>query len=176
MKDGRRGLRRVRVGERIAAISALALLASTFMEWFEAELPSNSALILVNFFARGNAWQSLGAVPWLLLIVALVALGPVVLALRGSSWKPTIPVSAIVAVVGGLATLLVLFRMVFPPDYGAVDHISVVTNVLFGAWLALAAAVGVAYGGYRAMGDEGDSFESIAERLSRQGRVSRARG
>lgn len=176
MSAPRRVLRRARVGERIAAASALVLVASTFMEWFEAELSSNNLLILIRFFARGNAWQSLGAVPWLLLVVALGALVPAVLSSRGSSWKPAIPPNAAVAVFGGLATLLVLLRIVFPPDYGPVNHIPVVTNVLLGAWLALIAAAGIAYGGYRAMGEGGDSFESIAERLSGKRGVSRARG
>jgi hypothetical protein len=169
---------RLRRGESIAAISALALLASLFLDWFGAELgPYNTRQLISLIGYGGNAWQSLDLLPWFLLLVVLVTLGAAVLALRGSSWRPVVPLSAAVAVLGGLAALLVLLQLIFPPDYGAIEHISIETNVEPGAFLALIAACGVAFGGYRAMGDEGDSFEAIAERLSGQGgRARRARG
>lgn len=165
--------RRLRRGEAIAAGSAIVLLASTFLQWFGAEPgPYNTLQLIVLLGYGGTAWQSLDVLPWFLLVVVLVSLGTAALSLRGSRWRPALPPNAAVAVLGGLAALLVLLRLVFAPDYGAIEHISIESNIELGAWLALAAACGIAYGGYRALGEAGDSFAAIAERLAKGGRAS----
>jgi hypothetical protein len=175
VSTARQGERRLRRGEAIAAASALLLVGSTFLQWFGAEPgPYNTLQLIVLLGYGGTAWQSLDLLPWFLTLVALFALGAAVLGMRGSRWRPAVPLSAGVAVFGGLAALLVLVQIVFPPDYGAIEHVAIKTNLEAGAFMALLASCGVAYGGYRAMGEEGDSFEAIAERLSNKRRVSRA--
>ena len=173
MSAGREGGRRLRAGERVAIVSALALLAFSFLDWYGAE-PSGEAHFHTE--AGGSAWQVLGLVPAVLAITVVVTLAAAALRLGGSDWRPQVPLSAAAAALGGLTALLILLRIVFPPDLGSVGGIQLDATLSLGVFLALLAACGVAYGGYRAMGEEGDSFESIAERLSGKGRVDRARG
>lgn len=154
----------MRAGERIAALSALALLAFSFLRWYGAE-PAGEAHFPTD--AGGSAWQTLGLVLVVLLATVAVALATAALRLRGSRRRPAaVPLNAVVAVLGGLSSLLVLLRIVFPPDLGSVGGIPLDATLSPGAFLGLLAACGVAYGGYRAMGEEGDSFEGIADRLT----------
>ena len=174
MKAVRGRARRLRRGELIAAVSALALLAFSFLEWYGSE-PAGQAHFDTD--AGGSAWQALGLVPVVLAITVAVALIAVALRLARSGWRPQVPPSATIAVLGGLTVLLILLRIIFPPDLGSVGGIHLDATLSLGAFLALLAACGVAYGGYRTMGEEGDSFEAIAARLSGQGgRARRARG
>jgi hypothetical protein len=153
----------VKPGERIAAVSALGLLAFSFFDWYGAKA-SGEAHFPTG--AGGSAWQTLGPVLVVPLAAVVVALATAALRLARSRWRPALPLNALVAVLGGLSTLLVLFRILDPPGLGSVGGIPLDTTVSVGAFLGLAAAAGIAYGGYRAMGEDGDSFASIADRLS----------
>ena len=66
---------------------------------------------------------------------------------------------------GGLSTLLIAIRIVVPPDLGELGGIAIEATLSLGLFLALAAAAGIAYGGYRAMGEAGSSFARVAESL-----------
>lgn len=164
---GRR-LSRLTRGEAIAVLAAILLLAFTFFDWYGYE-QGGGLLVKLNLFDfPANAWDKLEVVPWFLLLTVLVALGMAVLRIRGSSWQPAIPPSAAVAVLGGLATLAILFRIVSPPDTVEIKDIPITITVEYGAYLALAAAAGIAYGGYRAMGERGTSFSKVAESLANE--------
>jgi len=154
----------VRAGERIAAVSALALLGFSFLQWYGSE-PTGQAHFHTD--AGGSAWQVLTVVPIVVLGTAVVALVAAALRLAGSGWRPAVPLAAAVAVLGGLSALLILLRIVFPPDLGSVGGIHLEATLSLGSFLAFLAACGVAYGGYRAMGEEETSFEKIADSLSR---------
>ena len=162
-------LRRISRGEGIAALSALALLAVTFVDWYGAEVAGQARRIRLGggAGAGGSAWQSLDLLPWFLLVVVAVAVGAVALAARGSKRESPVPASAVVAVLGGLATLWILLRILFPPGFGELGGVSVNATLDLGVWLALAAALGIAYGGYRTMGERGTSFAQVADSLSR---------
>jgi hypothetical protein len=163
----------VRAGERVAALSAFCLLAFSFLDWYGAE-PAGDAHFPTS--AGGNAWQTLGPVLVVLVATVAAALATAALRLARSKWRPGVPLNAVVAVLGGLSVLLILFRIVDPPGLGAVGGIPLEATLSAGAFLSLLAACGVAYGGYRAMGEEGASFESIAARLgSQRGPRTRAR-
>jgi hypothetical protein len=162
VSEPRAGTRRLRAGERIAAVSAVALLAFSFLRWYGAE-PTGEATFPTD--AGGSAWQTLSLVLAVLLVTVVVALAAAALRLRGSKWRPAVPLNAAVAVLGGLSALLILLRIVFPPDLGSVGGIPLDTTLSWGVLLGLVAAGGVAYGGYRAMTEEGSSFAAVAERL-----------
>jgi ABC-type amino acid transport system permease subunit len=153
----------VRPGERIAAVSAIALFAFTFLPWYGAE-PAGEATFATD--AGGSAWQTLSLVLAVLLVTVVVALVAAALRLSGSEWRPAVPLNAAVAVLGALSALLVLLRIALPPDLGSVGGIPLDATLSLGVFLALLAACGVAYGGYRAMGEEGSSFEAIADGLA----------
>ena len=97
------------------------------------------------------------------IIFTLVVVG---LRLTDSAFEPAVPLGAVVAVLGGISTLLVLYRIINPPGGGEVPGLSVDVSPAFGIFLGLIAAAGIAYGGYRAMQEEGASFGGTADRLS----------
>jgi hypothetical protein len=74
-----------------------------------------------------------------------------------------IATSALAAGLGGLAVLLILFRIISPPDGGAGDLVDIGRGI--GVFLGLIAAAGITYGGWLAMQEEGTSFSGPADRL-----------
>jgi hypothetical protein len=144
----------------------VALFVLMFVTWYGSEVTGQTEGIPFGGTGTGgNAWQSLNVIPLFLMLAIAVAVGAALLRLSGSDWKPAVPADAAVAVLGGLATLLILFRIVDPPGFGSFGGISVEATLKVGVFLALAAALGIAYGGYRAMRESGDSFQGIAKRL-----------
>ena len=70
-----------------------------------------------------------------------------------------VAVSALAAGLGILAVVLILFRIISPPDFGAPDSgVDLDVGRGIGVFLGLIAAGGVAYGGWVAMQEEGTSF------------------
>ncbi|HEX3241043.1 MAG TPA: hypothetical protein VHR18_13030 [Solirubrobacterales bacterium] len=164
VKGPRRGSGpRLRAGEAIAAASALVLLVVMFLPWYDLEYTSNLLNLLVVDVGR-SGWQTLGGVAFFVALAIAAALGVAGLRLAGSAWKPIIAPGAAVAVLGGLATLLILFRILAPPGLGLEDLSFDVTPGL-PAFIGLAAAFGIAFGGYRAMHAEGTSFAGVADKL-----------
>ena len=134
-------LRRLRAGEWIAGISGLVLLVALFLPWYGDDAGSRTG------------WESLGALDIVLALVALAALAiPVVTAFQR---VPAVPLAlqALTTLVGGLAGLLVLGRVLNMPDWAVSRE--------WGLWVALAATLGIVVGGMVAMRDE---------RLTRAGR------
>jgi hypothetical protein len=159
-------LNRLGRGEAIAAVSALALLAFMFLAWYGSEVSGQArAISFDGADAGGSAWQALDLIPFALALTVAVTIGAALLRLLGSKWQPAIPPSGAVAVLGGLSFLLILFRIVFPPGFGTLGGIAVSATLELGAFLGLAAASGIACGGYRAMGERGTSFAKIADGL-----------
>ncbi len=164
-KQRRPGLVR---GEAIALFAAILLFAVTFVSWYGSEVSGQAREIKLGggAGAGGSAWQTLDLIPLVLMLTVVVTVGAALLRLSGSKWEPAIPSSAAVAVLGGLSALLVLLRIVFPPDLGDLGGVTINANVELGAFLCLVAAAGVAYGGYRAMDERGTSFAQVADGLS----------
>ena len=74
--------------------------------------------------------------------------------------------SAVVAGLGILSVVLIVISIISPPDFGARSVGTGVDNTRkIGVWLGLIAAIGVAYGGWRAMQEEGTSFGEQADRF-----------
>jgi hypothetical protein len=161
-------LDRLRRGETIALVAAVLLFACMFFGWYGSEISGQAGTIQFSGAAvGGSAWQTLSVVSFVLMLTIVVAVGTALLALGGSKWRPAIPPSAVVAVLGGLSTLLVLFRILVPPDLGQLGGIDRNATLELGAFLGLLFAAAIAYGGYRAMGERGTSFAAIGDSLSR---------
>jgi hypothetical protein len=124
--------------------------------------------------AGGNAWQALELIPLFLMLAIVVAVGGAFLRLTGSDWKPAIPPAVAVCVLGVLAAILIFIRIVSPPGPGDVLEGAFDTTLKLPVFLALAAALGIAYGGWRAMADEGTSFGSVATSLESPPRLKPA--
>ena len=159
-------LNRLKPGEALAVIAAVALFVFMFLDWFGAEISGQAGKIDFGAGAGGSAWATLDLISFVLMLTVAVTIGAGLPALLDSRWKPAIAPSAVVTVLGGLSFLLILFRIVFPPDFGTLGGIGVNATLELGIFLGLAAAAGITYGGYRAMGQRGTSFAKVADALA----------
>lgn len=144
----------------------MALFVIMFTSWYGSEVSGQAGEIrFEGAGAGGSAWQTLDLISlWLMLTVA-VTIGAGLLRVAGSKWKPAITPAAAVAVLGGISSLLVLFRILVPPSFGTLGGVEVDATLHLGVFLGLAAAVSIAHGGYRAMREEGSSFAAVADAL-----------
>lgn len=169
---------RLGLGERIAAVAALVLLLSMFVfGWFSLdglsvggeggvaqELNSDdleAAAEQSGEDTSANGWESFTIIDIVLLLAALAALA--VVAMRVSGNAVPSGAGAAVAGLGALAVLLMLFRLISPPDLidalggGEVpEGVEVDTEVGrgIGAFIGLITAAAIAYGGYLMMSGE----------------------
>ena len=163
-------LSRLRQGEKIAAGSAIALILIMFIfKWFSLSVSSAALGGFGGFSAEvsRNAWGSFGFIDILLFITALAALAMAYVSASGQKVSLPIALSAIVTGLGILCVLLVLFRIISPPNFSGVDLPSGVDKGRkIGAFLGLIATAGLAYGGYVAMQEEGTSFSDTRDQIS----------
>ena len=136
-------------GQIIAAVSGVVLLVATFLPWIGVsgpDLPAN--LPGVSESAGGsdseNVWKG-SSLDVYLLITAIVALVPPLLALSGSAEEFSFA-SAATFLLGVIGVILVaVFLTIDFPD-GAERKV--------GAFIGLAAVIGIAFGGFRALQEE----------------------
>ena len=140
------------LGERIAGVSAILLFALMFLDWFGTKSSEDSFGL---FNVSRSAWEALDFIPIVLLIAITVTLYETGVRVVLSFAAPT---NAVVAILGLISATLILYRIVFPPNFGseesfwgAVTYEGTLQEPIF---LALAAAIGIAYGGLRAMREE----------------------
>ncbi len=160
---------KLNTGEKIAGVSAVLLFIFMFFDWFGVEISGEGGTVSFGSGAGGNAWDALDFIPIILVIAIVVALVNVFLRLSDSEYEPPVSMNVAVAVLGGLSTLLVLFRIVDPPGFGTFGGVSVDATLEFGIFLGLITAAGIAYGGYRGMQEEGTTFSGTADKLSGSG-------
>jgi uncharacterized membrane protein YhaH (DUF805 family) len=158
-------LDRLSTGEKIAGVSAVLLLVFMFFDWFTAEVSVSGGGFIGSASAGGNAWDAMEVIPIFLLLAVLAGVGVAVIRLSDAVFEPAISVNAVVAVTGAVAAILILYRIVDPPGGGSLGGVSVDVSPAVGIFLGLVAAAGIAYGGYRAMDEEGASFGEIGDRL-----------
>jgi hypothetical protein len=154
-------LDRLSTGEKIAGGSAVLLFIFMFFDWFTVDVSNG----LVRGSEGGSAWDALDVIPIILMVAIIAALGVAVVRLTDALFEPPISVNAVVAVLGGISALLILYRIVNPPDVVDFPGVSIDVNPALGVFLGLLAAIGVAYGGYRAMQEEGLSFSDVGDQL-----------
>jgi hypothetical protein len=158
---------RLRQSEKIAAIAGIALIIIMFaFDWFSLKSAGTS----VGNFSVGsvtvgaNAWESFGFID---IILFLAALSAIALAfVRANDQRIDVPLSTIVTALGALGTLLVLFRILSPPDFNAPTGLDLDTGRKIGVFLGLIAVAALTYGGWQAMQEEGESFGDVGDRFS----------
>jgi len=157
------GIDRLSNGERIAVISAVSLFVLMFFHWFGVKAVNTSNLLFAiqSVLPGKNAWEALDYIPTVLLITILATLAVAVLRATNALRKDSIPVNAVVAILGFVSVLLIVWRIVDPPVFYVEPTITFEGAVQFPIFLALLAAAGIAYGGFRAMREEGVSFAGL---------------
>ena len=140
-------MRRVRAGEIVAGVAGLVLLASLFLDWY-----SVSPDVLFGASDRQvrgvDAWGAFTIVDVLIAIVALLGIALAISQVVGRG--PALPVAlgVITTTLGLAASLLVLYRILNQP--GPND----VIDVAAGAWVGVAACLGVFLGSWLSLSDE----------------------
>jgi hypothetical protein len=154
-------LTRLTQGEKIAAVSGIALILIMFIfKWFGLEVG------VAGFTAEGsrNAWGSYGFIDIVLFVTVAAAIGLALISASQTEVGLPVAASAVVAGLGILSVVLIIISIISPPDFGVegsgIDHTRKI-----GVWLGLIAAIGIAYGGWRAMQEEGTSFGEQADRF-----------
>jgi hypothetical protein len=160
---------RLRRADQIVGGGAIALFIFLFFfKWFGVSSNvSTVAGVNVGGSVSSTGWDTFTNSRWIWLITIIVALGAVVL--RAGQRELSLPVqpSVIVAGLGALSTLLILYRIVHHPTASAsfgTFHTSV--GIKIGIWLGLIAAAVITYGGYLAMQAEGTSLADVRDQAS----------
>ncbi len=146
---------RLRPGELIVGAGSVALLVSMFaLEWYGRTARPRPAAASLGTSTSVNGWHALTTLRWLMLLT--IACGLLLVYLQAARRAPAIPVSVsvVVTVLGILTTLALLYRVLInePGDDGVVQRKP-------GAFVGLASAIVVVYGGYRSMRQEGIADE-----------------
>jgi uncharacterized membrane protein YhaH (DUF805 family) len=158
---------RLSTGEKVAGGSAVLLFIFMFFDWFKVEV---SGAGFVGGSLGGNAWEWFTWIDLLMLLTVIVALAVVVIRLSDAVFEPPVSLNAVVAVLGGLSVLFILYRIIDPPGASeSFGGVSVDVGRQIGVFLGLIAAAGITYGGYRAMQEEGTTFGEIGDNLSNRG-------
>jgi hypothetical protein len=139
--------RRLRQGELVAAVGGLVLFISLFLSWYGLTLN----LFGISRSTSINAFDAFSLVWVVLLLAAFAAIGLAVITATQRSVALPVSASVITAALGALATLLVLFRIIFHPVDGL--------GLRYGAFVGLVGAAAVLVGGYLSMREEGTSFD-----------------
>jgi len=156
---------RLSTGEKIAGGSAILLFIFMFFDWFKVDISDDQGLFSVS--VGGNAWDALDIIPIVLMLAIIAAIAVAVIRLTDSAFEPPVSMNAVVAILGAISVLLILYRIIDPPGAGDVPGVDV--NPALGIFLGLLAAAGITYGGYRAMQEEGTSFGDLGDQFSNRG-------
>jgi hypothetical protein len=158
---------RLRRSDQIIGISAIAFfIILFFFKWYGVS-SSGAPLGGFNVNVSDSGWQAFHDARLVWLLTILVALAVVAIASGALNFKSPVQPGVLVAGLGALSTLLILYRIVHHPtasaSYGSF-HVSV--GIKIGIWFGLIAAAALTYGGYLGMQDEGTSIADVREQAS----------
>jgi len=144
---------RLRRGELIAGVGATVLLVVLFFVPWLGHGGAGEAHGARIAAASLNGWHSLTYVRWVLLIS--VAISVALVLFTATRRSPAIPItcSIFTSVLGGLSSLLLIFRLI-DPGAGQPGATTAKPGIYFG----LLASLLIAYGGYRSMRAESSPF------------------
>jgi hypothetical protein len=138
---------RLGTGEMIAAAGAVALFILMFLPWYgvDAEFAG------VSVSDSANAWESMSVIDILLFLLALATVG-IVAGRAAGSVPDDSPWAMLLVAAGGLALLLMLYRVIDIPTGDVPSEVEDAVDFgrKIGIFLALVAAAAMAYGGWRA--------------------------
>lgn len=127
-------------GERVTALAGFVLMLSVFMGWYAGSEEGPTIAVI--------GWHT-GAIGKLVFLLGLAVVVLVVLHELGIELPATVPESLVIIVLGSLATILVLIRLISVPDrFFPNDGRGI------GIWIALIAALALIVGGLLRAGEE----------------------
>jgi len=161
---------------------AIALFVVLFLfKWYG--VSSSSSVPGVRFDASANGWHSFTNSRWLWLVTIVLALAVVALRAADVELRSAVQPGEIVAALGGLSMIFIVYRILDHPTAGASGTIDGVryaasAGIKAGIWLGLIAAAAIAYGGYLAMQEQGTSLQDVPAQAggALSGLVSAGRG
>jgi len=128
------------MGERLTALSGFVLMLSSFMGWYAGSDQGPTIAVI--------GWHT-GVIGKLVFLLGLAVVVLVVLRELGIELPATVPESLVIIVLGSLATILVLIRVISVPDrFFPFDGRGI------GIWIALISALGLIVGGLLRAGEE----------------------
>jgi hypothetical protein len=160
---------RLRRSDRVIGIGAIALFIFVFLfKWYgySGNAPSITGANVSSSYSI-NGWHTFTVNRWIWLITIIVALGAVAISAGVLKLKSPVQPGVLVAGLGALSTLTILYRIIHHPTANASFgsfHASV--GIKLGIWLGLAAAAVLTYGGYLAMQDEGTTLSDVRSQAS----------
>jgi hypothetical protein len=127
-------------GERVTALAGFVLMLSSFMGWYAGKQEGPTIAVI--------GWHT-GAIGKLIFLLGLAVVVLVVLHELGIELPATVPESLVIIVIGSLATILVLIRIISVPDrFFPYDGRGI------GIWISLLASLALIVGGLLRAGEE----------------------
>ena len=146
-------LARLRFGDWVMGMAGLAVLVTMFMDWFQ--IPS---LVLFGSVDQSvgalgvNAWEAFSVIDFILALAAVMAIASFVLTATQPTAAVPLALSSLTTLVAIVAWLLVVIRMIWPPDLTPGPEVDV--DRAAGAWLGLVATAALAAGCLASIRDE----------------------
>jgi hypothetical protein len=158
---------RLRRADQIVGAAAIAFfIILFFFKWYG--VSSNvGAVSGLNINVSRSGWDTFTNSRWIWIITIIVGLGSVVLVAAQRKLELPLQPGVIVAGLGALSTIFILYRIIHHPTASASFgsfHASV--GIKLGIWLGLIAAMALTYGGYLQMQEEGTSLADVREQAS----------
>jgi hypothetical protein len=141
---------RLRRGELIAAASAVLLIVlMASLTWYGIKTPLGWTAATLGVPTSFTGWNALTHLRWLVIVTTLAALA--LAYFQATRRAPAIPAClSVIVVLLGLITLLILAYRVLIDQPGASD-----VGPRIGAYLGLLSALGILYGGFASLRQEG---------------------
>jgi hypothetical protein len=160
---------RLRRSDQIIGASAIFFFIFLFFFHWYGYSSNATSIGGVNVGASfsANGWHSFTNSRWIWLITIIVALVAVAVASGALKFESPVQLSVVVAALGALSTLLILYRIIHHPTASASFagfHASV--GIKIGIWLGLIASAALTYGGYLGMQAEGTSLSDVRDQAS----------
>jgi hypothetical protein len=157
-------INRLRRADQVIGGGAIAFFIFLFFFHWYGVSSNVSSIAGVNVNISKSGWDTFTNSRWIWLLTIIVALGVVFATATQRHIQSPVGLGVIVAGLGGLSAILILYRIVHHPTASASFgsyHASL--GIKLGIWLGLIAAGVVTYGGYLAMQAEGTSLSDVRE-------------
>jgi hypothetical protein len=150
-------LRRLRFGDWVMGIGGLAVLLVMFLEWYEPVAREGNLILIARGDPTVNAWEAFAVTDVILALAALMGVAAFVLAVTQPTAAVPLAIASLTALFSILTLLLVILRVIWPPDLDvAVPAFGtdLETGRATGAWLGLVATTILAGGALASIRDE----------------------